>query len=550
MLSLDEALKDRRSVRKYLDKSVSDSDTASIVRAGCLAPSAKNRQPWRFVKLDDDQKKMIAVMMKKWAADNAEERGTVVESAKILERAPLALAVCTPAEKKYPSSDYISVGACLENMCLKATDLGLGSLIICDVWCVEKEARETVGTKDEITAVFIAGYGAEGVIPPRARKPLSKVLANVGEKAEPSPRYDKLPQADTGKNKFVFISYSHKDADLVISDIAELKHHGVALWYDVSIYYGENWDEKALGKIAEKNCVGLIVYVSKNSLCSKAVAEETATAVKEGKPVVPVHIGDMPLAAYGAESGSIPDFGDKTKYIARSAVASNVDATEEIVKACLRFGAVAKSGIYDDFEYELIEDGARITLYNGTSETVTVPSRICGKAVTEIGPNSFSGNVCIKKIILPETVKRVGGGAFSGVRNLKEINLPENINKLGQAAFRDCTSLECVSLPSGIKILEEAMFRGCISLKEAVVPFGVEELGEAVFNGCRSLKKAVIPDTVKKMTEGGFFGCGELENLTIPKDIKGLEKQSFETCPKVNVVAGGFVFRDGKADKP
>ena len=171
MLSLDETLKDRRSVRKYLDKSVSDSDTASIVRAGCLAPSAKNRQPWRFVKLDDDQKKTIAVMMKKWAADNAEERGTVVESAKILERAPLALAVCTPAEKKYPSSDYISVGACLENMCLKATDLGLGSLIICDVWCVEKEARETVGTKDEITAVFIAGYGAEGVIPPRARKP-------------------------------------------------------------------------------------------------------------------------------------------------------------------------------------------------------------------------------------------------------------------------------------------------------------------------------------------------------------------------------------------
>lgn len=70
--------------------------------------------------------------------------------------------------------------------------------------------------------------------------------------------------------------------------------------------------------------------------------------------------------------------------------------------------------------------------------------------------------------------------------------------------------------------------------------------GEAVFNGCRSLKKAVIPDTVKKMTEGGFFGCGELENLTIPKDIKGLEKQSFETCPKVNVVAGGFVFKDGK----
>ena len=38
----------RRSIRAYLPQPVSRKDIETVLQAGALAPSAKNRQPWRF----------------------------------------------------------------------------------------------------------------------------------------------------------------------------------------------------------------------------------------------------------------------------------------------------------------------------------------------------------------------------------------------------------------------------------------------------------------------------------------------------------------------
>ena len=39
----------RRSIRAYLPQPVSRKDIETVLQAGALAPSAKNRQPWRFI---------------------------------------------------------------------------------------------------------------------------------------------------------------------------------------------------------------------------------------------------------------------------------------------------------------------------------------------------------------------------------------------------------------------------------------------------------------------------------------------------------------------
>ena len=44
-----EAIKNRRSIRKYKCKAVDKEAIAQILQAGMLAPSSKNRQPWKFV---------------------------------------------------------------------------------------------------------------------------------------------------------------------------------------------------------------------------------------------------------------------------------------------------------------------------------------------------------------------------------------------------------------------------------------------------------------------------------------------------------------------
>lgn len=42
-------IRDRRSIRSYQDKAVPKHMLEEILHAGLLAPSSKNRQPWRFV---------------------------------------------------------------------------------------------------------------------------------------------------------------------------------------------------------------------------------------------------------------------------------------------------------------------------------------------------------------------------------------------------------------------------------------------------------------------------------------------------------------------
>ena len=44
-----EAIKNRRSIRKYKSKAVDKEAIAQILQAETLAPSSKNRQPWKFV---------------------------------------------------------------------------------------------------------------------------------------------------------------------------------------------------------------------------------------------------------------------------------------------------------------------------------------------------------------------------------------------------------------------------------------------------------------------------------------------------------------------
>jgi nitroreductase len=50
-----EAIKGRRSIRKYTQEPVSEEQVTQILEAGRWAPSRGNSQPWRFIVLKDAQ---------------------------------------------------------------------------------------------------------------------------------------------------------------------------------------------------------------------------------------------------------------------------------------------------------------------------------------------------------------------------------------------------------------------------------------------------------------------------------------------------------------
>ena len=57
MLTVTEAIKKRRSIRKFKPDPVSDELISEMLEAARLAPSASNRQPWRFQVIQDPEEK-------------------------------------------------------------------------------------------------------------------------------------------------------------------------------------------------------------------------------------------------------------------------------------------------------------------------------------------------------------------------------------------------------------------------------------------------------------------------------------------------------------
>ncbi len=80
--------------------------------------------------------------------------------------------------------------------------------------------------------------------------------------------------------KKVFISYSHRDAD-VCKGISDILTDGLGLdvWYDTELKPGEKYREKIVGEI--KNSELFIILLSNSSVASEWVQDELEYAKKK-----------------------------------------------------------------------------------------------------------------------------------------------------------------------------------------------------------------------------------------------------------------------------
>lgn len=187
----------RRSIRKFKAESVPAHLIEQVLRAGIDAPSAKNRQPWRFVVVTEAGEKagMLQAMREglEWMEHNAvqtEQDRRFLKGAwntfHIMEQAPVTVFILnaegkTPFEGLEPFGERFaelanvqSIGAAIQNMCLAATDLGLGSLWICDVFEAYHTLTAWLGTTSQLAAALSLGYAAEEPAA-RPRRPLEEV---------------------------------------------------------------------------------------------------------------------------------------------------------------------------------------------------------------------------------------------------------------------------------------------------------------------------------------------------------------------------------------
>ncbi len=84
-----------------------------------------------------------------------------------------------------------------------------------------------------------------------------------------------MPKVYHGDGPYIFISYSHKDKDIVMSEIEQLQEKGINTWYDAGLALGLTWDEDEVKRHIEKsNCIGVFFFASPSFLNSQAVWKE------------------------------------------------------------------------------------------------------------------------------------------------------------------------------------------------------------------------------------------------------------------------------------
>ena len=148
-MELLEGIYTRRSVRDFTDEPVSRETVLELLKAGSWAPSGLNNQPWRFVVVQGEEKRLALAQLTKYRH--------------VIAGAPVAIAVFCDREAMYNDmKDRQGIGACLQNMLLAAHALGLGAVWLGEIVKSAAEVRALLGLAEsmELMAVVAVGHPA------------------------------------------------------------------------------------------------------------------------------------------------------------------------------------------------------------------------------------------------------------------------------------------------------------------------------------------------------------------------------------------------------
>jgi len=164
-MDIFETIQERRSVRSYADKKVEDEKIEKVLEAATSAPSANNRQEWRFIVVRDN-----------------ELRTKLIEAAhgqRFVGEAPVVIVACAAESDHIMSCGHpahlIDVAIAVDHLTLAARALGLGT---CWVGAFDANAvRSILGIPDDIEVVQLIPMGYPADWPAsRSRRPMDNLV--------------------------------------------------------------------------------------------------------------------------------------------------------------------------------------------------------------------------------------------------------------------------------------------------------------------------------------------------------------------------------------
>lgn len=147
-MKIQDALINRRSIRKYTNQKISADHINTILKAAMYAPSAMNSQAWHFIVIDS--KEVLLNTLKS------------IPYAEMLKQSAAAILVCgDSAVEKNESWLLQNCSAAIQNILLSAHGLGIGScwIAIHGMDEVYKNIKNQFDLPDNIVPVSLISLG-------------------------------------------------------------------------------------------------------------------------------------------------------------------------------------------------------------------------------------------------------------------------------------------------------------------------------------------------------------------------------------------------------
>jgi nitroreductase len=178
-MELIEAIRTRRSIRKYIDKPVEDEKLQSVLESVRMAPSWANYQCWRMVVIRDKSLKQRISELSYVESFFAPKGYKSNPSMKALAEAPVVIVLCADPGQSgvlWGQNYYlVDIGLAAQNLMLAAKDQGLGTVFV-GVYDEEKlKSLLNIPEAIRIVGLFPLGYPAGDPKEGPARKPLQDI---------------------------------------------------------------------------------------------------------------------------------------------------------------------------------------------------------------------------------------------------------------------------------------------------------------------------------------------------------------------------------------
>ena len=162
-------IRSRYSCRAYLDKPVEEEKLDYIKECMRLAPSAVNRQPWKFriVRSQEGREKLQLCYSRAW-----------------FNEAPLYILASVLHGEEWIRADgkphgNIDVAIAVEHLCLAATEQGLGTCWVCNFDAQRCHELFQMPETEEPVVIIPIGYASTNGTPDKSRKETEKIFIEV-----------------------------------------------------------------------------------------------------------------------------------------------------------------------------------------------------------------------------------------------------------------------------------------------------------------------------------------------------------------------------------